>query len=111
MKIETFIDELRNSDGYIEHIYTKGGCYRFHILLSKMYKNTTPFINETKDHIVTRYRKKYYDVYGEVYEVKDYRVLDIEDIPMVEKWNFRKNNLLVLDECPNCEEPLFYGID
>lgn len=111
MNILTFIDELRNSDGYIRHIYTKGGCYRFHILLSKMYKNCTPYINGTNDHIITRYRGRFYDVYGIVNCIDGFRKLSVDDIPMVEKWSFRKNNLLVLDECPNCEEPLLYGAE
>jgi hypothetical protein len=111
MNILTFIDELRNSDGYIHHIYTKGGCYRFHILLSKMFKNCTPYISGTNDHIITRYRGRFYDVYGIVDCLDGYRKLSVDDIPIVEKWSFRKNNLLVLDECPNCEEPLLYGAE
>lgn len=108
MNILNFIDELRNSDEYIKHIYMKGSCYKFHILLSKMYKNTIPYISKEKDHIITRYKDRYYDINGEVYDVKDYKVLDIEDIPMVSNWSFRNNNLLQLNECPNCEEPLVY---
>lgn len=109
MNIDKFIDELRNTDRYIRDIYMNGGCYKFHILLSKMYKNTVPYISKEKDHIVTRYKDRYYDIDGEVYEVKDYRVLDVSEIPMVENWNFHRNNLIVLSECPNCEEPLTYN--
>lgn len=108
VKINDFIDELRNSDGYIHHIYTKGGCYKFHILLSKMFKNCTPYISGTNDHIITRYKGKFYDVYGEVDCLDGYRKLSLSEIPIVEKWSFRKNNLLVLDECPHCEEPLVF---
>ena len=111
MDILTFIDELRNSDGYIHHIYTKGGCYRFHILLSKMFKNCTPYISGTNDHIITRYRGRFYDVYCIVDCLDSYRKLSLNEIPVVEKWSFHKNNLLVLDECPNCEEPLLYGAE
>jgi hypothetical protein len=111
MNILLFIDELRNSDGYIRHIYTKGGCYRFHILLSKMFKGCTPYISGTNDHIITRYKGKFYDVYGIVDCLDGYRKLSVVDIPIVEKWSFRNNNLLVLDECPNCEEPLVYGAE
>ncbi len=108
VKITDFIDELRNSDGYIHHIYTKGGCYRFYILLSKMYRNTIPYISGNKDHIITRYRGKFYDIFGEVECLDGYTKLTKKEIPMVSKWSFRKNNLMVLDECPNCEEPLVY---
>ena len=109
MTIDKFIDELRSTDGYIHHIFTKGGCYRFHILLSKMYKGCTPYISGTNDHIITRYKGKFYDVYGIVDCLDGYRKLSIEEIPMVEKCSFRKNNLIVLDECPHCEEPLLYN--
>lgn len=107
MNIQTFIDELRNTDGYIKYIYTNGGCYKFHILLSKMYKNCIPYISWNKNHIITRYRGKYYDINGER-DCIGYTELTLDEIPMVEKWSFRKNNLMVLDECPHCEEPLIY---
>lgn len=107
MNIDQFIKELRNSDEYISHIYTRGGCYKFHLLLSKMYKNTIPYISCTKNHIITKYRGKYYDINGERNNI-GYTQLTDEEIPMVMKWSFRKNNLLKLDECPNCEEPLTY---
>jgi hypothetical protein len=108
MNILTFIDELRNSDGYIHHIYTKGSCYRFHILLSKMYKNTIPYISGNMDHIITRYRGKFYDISGEVSCLDGYRKLSKDELPFVENWSFHKNNLIVLDECPHCEEALIY---
>lgn len=108
MNILKFINELRDSDEYIKHIYMEGSCYKFYILLSKMYKSTIPYISIKKDHIITRYKDRYYDINGEVYDVEDYKVLDIEDIPMVSNWSFRKNNLIKINECPNCEEPLVY---
>ena len=108
MNIKDFIDELRNSDGYIEHIYTRGGCYRFHILLSKMYKNAIPYISGNMNHIITRYRGKFYDINGEVTCLDGYRKLNQSELYFVENWSFHKNNLIVLDECPHCEEPLVY---
>ncbi len=50
MDIETFIDELRNTDLYIRHIYTEGGCYKFHILLSKLFRGSKPYISQRKNH-------------------------------------------------------------
>jgi len=108
MDILKFITNLRNTDEYIHHIYTKGGCYRFHILLSNLYKNTTPYISETKDHIITRYRGKFYDIFGTVDCLDGYTKLRDDEIAMVSRWSFRKNHLLQLDECPHCEEPLVY---
>jgi uncharacterized protein YbaR (Trm112 family) len=108
MNILTFIDELRNTDGYIRYIYTEGGCYRFHILLKKMYKDCTPYISQRKNHIVTRYKNRYYDIDGEVKCMDGYTVLTVDELPTVERWSFRRNNMMVLTECPVCEEPLVY---
>ena len=115
MDILSFIDELRSTDRYIRHIYTKGGCYKFHLLLSKMYKGCVPYISHSKDHIITRYRGKFYDINGavkcispKVNCIDGYVPLGKSDIPMVEDWSFHKNNLIVLKECPHCDEPLIY---
>ena len=110
MNIEEFINALRDTDEYIRYIYTKGSCYKFHVLLSKMYKGSVPYISENKDHIISRYKDRYYDIDGEVKNVKGYRELNESDIDMVEKWSFRKNNVLVLKECPYCDEPLLIDI-
>jgi hypothetical protein len=37
-----------------------------------------------------------------------YTVLTVDELPTVERWSFRRNNMIVLDECPVCEEPLVY---
>ena len=104
MDILSFIEELNQTDMYIHHIYSKGGCYKFHILLSKMYKGTIPYTNGK--HIITRYKGKYYDIYGEVDNQDGFRKLTDEDIPVVSKWSFYMNNLLVLKDCPHCDEPI-----
>lgn len=110
MNIEEFIKELRSTDEYIRTIYLNGGCYKFYILLSKMYKNIIPYISNENDHIISRYKDRYYDIDGEVKNIKGYRELNESDIDMVEKWSFRKNNVLVLKECPYCDEPLLIDI-
>jgi hypothetical protein len=71
-----------------------------------MYKGSIPYTNG--NHIITRYKGKYYDIYGEVDNQDGYRKLLEKEIPIVSKWSFRKNNLIKLSECPNCEEPLIY---
>lgn len=109
MKLPEFIEELRNTDIYIQHIYTEGGCYKFHMLLSKMYNNCIPYISEQKNHIITRYKNKYYDITGEVYDLEGYTQLTIEEKLMVEQWSFHKKNLLKLTECPACDEPIIFG--
>ncbi len=109
MNIETFIDELRNTDLYIRHIYTEGGCYKFHILLSKLFRGSKPYISQRKNHIITKYRNNYYDIYGKIDNVDGYTKLKEEEKHMVEQWSFHKNNLLQLNECPHCEEPITYS--
>ena len=115
MGICEFIDELRSTDRYIKHIYTEGGCYKFHLLLSKMYKGCVPYISHSKDHIITRYKGKFYDINGavkcispKVNCIDGYVPLGKSDIPMVEDWSFHKNNVIVLKDCPHCDEPLIY---
>jgi hypothetical protein len=109
MKISTFIEELRDTDSFIQHVYSQGGCYKFHVLLSKMYKNCTPYISQDKNHIITRYKNKYYDIYGEVYDLNGYTLLTMEERLMVERWSPHRNNLLRLTECPMCNEPITYN--
>ena len=108
MKILTFIDELRETDEYIRHIYTQGSCYKFHVLLSKLYPGARPYINERKNHIITKYKGKYYDIDGLVTNQDGYTRITTEENTMVKNWSFYKNNLLLLTECPNCDEPLVY---
>jgi hypothetical protein len=104
MGISDFIEELNQTDRYIHHIYSKGGCYKFHILLSKMYKGCIPYTND--HHIITRYKGKYYDIFGEVDNQDGFRKLLDKEIPMVSKWSFYMNNLLVLKDCPHCDEAI-----
>jgi hypothetical protein len=108
MKLPEFIEELRNTDLYIQHIYSEGGCYKLFQLLSKIYNKCTPYISEHKNHIITRYKNKYYDIFGEVTNVDGYTLLSIEEKLMVEQWSFHKKNLLQLTECPNCDEPMVF---
>lgn len=108
MKLIDFINSLRESDFYIEHIYTQGGCYQFYLILSKMYKGCIPYISKRKNHIITRYKGKYYDIYGEVKCIEGYTKLTNDELIMVSEWSFAKNNLLMLKECPHCEEPLIF---
>jgi hypothetical protein len=106
MNILTFIDALRNSDEYIEHIYLEGGCYQFHLVLKSLIPDCEPFLTVDKNHVVTRYNGKYYDIRGIV--SGDFIPLTDLDIDIVKKWSFRDNNLIKITECPSCEEPIIY---
>lgn len=101
-----FIDALRNSDGYIEYIYTEGGCYQFYLLLKLIYPKAIPYINIRKNHIITKIGEKMYNIRGEFKKYLNYKPLIDKDIKMCEGWSFRKNNMLILTECEVCGEPL-----
>jgi hypothetical protein len=73
-----------------------------------MYPTAVPYISDHKNHIVTKYRGRYYDIMGELENVDGYTVLTPLEQKMVEQWSFYKNNLIKLNECPSCEEPLVY---
>lgn len=111
MTLEEFITELRQSDDYIVHIYTRGSCYRFHLMLSRLFKGCVPYISAHRNHVITRHRGRYWDVLGEVENLDGYVPLKEEDLPMVESWSFYRNNLIRLNECPHCEEPLVWKMD
>lgn len=99
------IDALRETDMYIETIFTQGGCYKFHLFLATIFQNTTPLINKSKDHIISRVSYKCYDITGEV-SCEGYSQLTPDEVKMCEEWSFSKRSYLSLGECPNCEEPL-----
>lgn len=105
MNILNFINALRETDRYIETIYTRGGCYRFHLLLKQMYPECEPMINVSKDHVATLYEGRLYDING-VVQQEIWTPMTQEDIWEAEKWSFAKHNWLSLGECPHCGEEI-----
>lgn len=110
MKILDFINELRNTDRYIEEIYLNGSCYKFHLLLKKMYPSSIGYISKEKNHIITKYRNKFYDITGIVNDYHDYTMLNKNEEIFCQKWGFYEKNLLLLTECDNCGEPITYNM-
>jgi hypothetical protein len=102
-----FINSLRKTDLYILPIFVQGGCYQFYILLSKIFNGCEPYINSDKNHVVTKYKGKFYDINGIV--SGSFYPLSEEDVKMCKKWSFARNYLLQIKECPNCEEPIIYS--
>lgn len=105
MEINDFITALRETDGYIKSIFMEGSCYRFHLLLKKMYPESKPCINLKEDHVVTLYKGVMYDING-VVEEGVWRALTKDDLKKVEQWSFQKNMFLSVGECEFCEEPI-----
>jgi hypothetical protein len=100
-----FIDALRNSDRYIEIIYMNGSCYQFHLLLKTFFPESEAFLSKEKNHIITKYNNKYYDITGEVYGNEYTKMTEIE-LKMASNWSFHKTQAIKIAECPRCEEPI-----
>lgn len=105
-----FINALRKADEYMEDIFTMGSCYRFYLLLKKLYPDAEPMINKDKDHVATKIGRKLYDIRG-VVKNSDGRFIRLTgtDLAKAKKWSFRKQCLLQVTECPACEEPIVYS--
>ena len=103
MSPEDFIRALRETDFYIQMIYLHGGCYSFSKFLKSVYPEAQPYINASKDHVVTIINGVFYDIRGIVYG--DFVPLSKQDAELCEKWSFSRNNWLYR-RCPNCDEEI-----
>lgn len=99
-----FINSIRETDQYISDIYLNGGCYQFHLMLKKFAPNCEPRITKERNHIVTYFKGKYFDITGIV--EGQFEPLNHQEIEMASKWSFAKNKALQICECPFCEEPI-----
>lgn len=106
MGVIHFIENLRRADYYIKHIFMNGSCYKFHLFLKKLYPVAVPYINKDKDHVITKIDGLFYDILGLVSDFETYEPLKKSELKLVAGWNFGKNNLLKLTECPACDEPI-----
>lgn len=104
------IQSIRESDYYIEHIYMRGGCYKFYLILKSIYPDAEPFIHQDKDHIVTKLSGKLFDIRGIIEDKFEclYSPLYEKDVETVKTWSFSRTQALQLRECPNCGEPIIY---
>lgn len=100
-----FINALRKTDRYIEMIFMNGGCYQFHLLLKTFYPESKTYISKEKDHVITKYMSKYYDITGEVSE-NGYTQITESESEMVSAWSFHQTKVIEIAECPFCEEPI-----
>ena len=98
------IDSIRETDRYIADIYLNGGCYQFHLMLKKFAPECEARITKDRNHIVTYFRGKCFDITGIV--EGQFESLNHYEIEMAAKWSFAKNKVLQICECPVCEEPI-----
>jgi hypothetical protein len=101
----TIIDVLRNSDRYIESIYTMGGCYQFHLVLRTLYPQAMPYLSKEEDHVVSKIDNVFYDITG-IVGGEEYTPLREVELPLVRTWSFGRKMALSIGECPCCEEPI-----
>ena len=103
ISILQFINALRKTDRYIEIIYMEGACYQLHLLLKELFPEAKPYINKEKNHVITEYLGKFYDITGEV-SGDNYTLMIDNDVREAHKWSFHKNKVLKIKECPVCGE-------
>ncbi|MDH6308023.1 hypothetical protein M2451_002542 [Dysgonomonas sp. PFB1-18] len=112
-QIEHIITTLRDSDVYIEHIFMRGGCYKFHLFLKSIYPDAKPYIHQDKDHIATKIHNRLFDIRGSIEPKFEelYSPLKNDDVDMVRSWSFSRNQLLQICECSFCGEPIIYDVN
>lgn len=98
------INSIRETDRYIADIYLNGGCYQFHLMLKKFAPDCEARITKERNHIVTYFQGKHFDITGIV--EGQFEPLNHYEINMASKWSFAKNKALQICECPVCEEPI-----
>lgn len=98
------INSISETDKYIADIYLNGGCYKFHLMLKKFAPECEARITKDRNHIVTYFKGKHFDITGIV--EGQFEPLNHYEIDMASKWSFAKNKALQICECPVCEEPI-----
>jgi len=101
------IEPLRDSDQYIETIYTKGSCFKFYEFLRSIFRDAIPLMSIDRNHVVTLIDGKMYDITGEipVEQYNNYLPFTRQDWNTVQQWSFYQHNILYIAECKYCGEP------
>lgn len=95
---------LKNTEPYVETIFTEGGCYRFHLFLKELWPEAIPVKNKDCDHVGSLIGGKCYDINGIV--DWSWYAMSVEEIEDAKRWCFTDHKMLLIGECPICEEPL-----
>lgn len=103
-----FLQVLRNSSIFIEHIYMNGGCYQLYKILKSVFPNAKPYISGYPGcaHIATMIDGRLYDIGGEYKTFDGFEPLSPEIEEEAEEWRFEAMNDLYYGECENCGEPV-----
>ena len=101
-----FLKALRESDMFIEHIYSYGGCYQLYKILKTIYPSAFPY-HLAMGHVATMIEGTLYDIFGIVRDGdNDFKPMTEQEMKEAESWSFAGNNDLYLGECPVCEQPI-----
>ena len=103
--MKQLIKKLRQTDKYIETIYTKGGCYKFYKFIKFVFPEAEAYITESKDHIIIKYKGLFYDITGVVKRRKA-KIMTDSDIKECEEWSFGQQQALAIKECPYCKQDI-----
>lgn len=103
-KVEEFLKTLKDSDFFIEFIFTRGSCYQLYKILKVLFPESLPYYNG--EHVITLIDGQYYDINGIRDDYKSFHLMSEQEMIEAEKWSFAKNNDLYYGECPVCEEPI-----
>lgn len=111
-RIVEIIKALRDSDEFIEDIYTRGSCFKFYEFLAVLFgpENVEPYFSLDKAHVVAKIDGRLYDIRGMIdrkYET-NYAPMLPSEIEEARHWSFSGNYLLQLTECPHCDEPITF---
>lgn len=67
--IEAFITAVRQSHPSIQHIYTNGSCYKFHLILNTV-TPCIPYYDPIVGHVYSLINGCYYDINGKLDDEK-----------------------------------------
>lgn len=90
--VERFIELIKSLDTHIETACLHGACYKFYKVLSRVYPNATPYMNNERNHVVTRVGNGLYDITGRVGSIsgkaadKYHRMSNVE-LRVASKWH------------------------
>lgn len=104
IEIEEFIKNFRDTDGYMQLIFSLGSCYKFAIFLQKLYGGEI-VVNTDLDHAALKVGMLTYDIEG-VNNKDKFHAPSNQELDIMRRWSFCGNHLLSLGECESCGEPV-----
>jgi len=104
--IYIFISTFKSMNMYIVSMFTQGDCYKFAILLKKIYGGKI-VVNKSFNHARVLIKGVVYDITG-IAKSDKCIFPNEEDIKKTENWSFQKQMLISVGECQYCEEPIIF---